>query len=58
MIAWGGDMDGEITCDPSLSNPYSVGLYADYLVSHGISEEAVRKIYFENAYRFFQKNVK
>ncbi len=58
VIAWGGDMDGEITCDPSLSNPYSVGLYADYLVSHGISEEAVRKIYFENAYRFFQKNVK
>ena len=25
VIAWGGDMDGEITCDPGLSTPYGVG---------------------------------
>lgn len=58
VIAWGGDMDGEITCDPDLSTPYGVGCYGEYLVKHGIKEEAVRKLCFDNAYRFFTQNVK
>lgn len=58
VIAWGGDMDGEITCDPDLADPAGVGRYAEYLLAHGIGEEAVRKLYFDNAYRFFLKNVR
>ena len=58
VIAWGGDMDGEITCDPGLSTPYGVGRFADYLAEHGIGEAAVQKIFFDNAYRFFKKQVK
>lgn len=58
VIAWGGDMDGEITCDPDLATPYGVGKYAEYLLAHGIGEDAVRKLYFDNAYRFFIRNVK
>ena len=51
-------MDGEITCDPGLSTPYGVGRFADYLAEHGIGEAAVQKIFFDNAYRFFKKQVK
>ena len=58
VIAWGGDMDGEITCDPDLNTPYGVGRFADYLVEHGIGEAAVQKIFFDNAYRFFKQQVK
>lgn len=58
VIAWGGDMDGEITCDPDLATPYGVGQYARYLLAHGIGEEAVNGLYFQNAYRFFTENVK
>ena len=58
VIAWGGDMDGEITCDPGLSTPYGVGRFADYLAEHGIGEAAVQKIFFDNAYRFFKQQVK
>lgn len=58
VIAWGGDLDGEITCDPDLADPYGVGKYAQYLLDHGIGEEAVQGLYFRNAYRFFTSNVR
>ena len=58
VIAWGGDLDGEITCDPDLAEPYGVGKYARYLLDHGIGEEAVQGLYFRNAYRFFTSNVR
>lgn len=58
VIAWGGDFDGGITCDPELATPLGVGSYGQYLLDHGISETIVKKLYFENAYRFFQKNVR
>lgn len=58
VVAWGADMDGEITCDPDLSTPYGVGQYGTYLLAHGIGEEVVKKLYFDNAYRFFMNHVK
>ena len=57
VIAWGGEFDWGITCDPELSTPLGVGNYGQYLLSHGIGETAVRKLYFENAYRFFKKQI-
>lgn len=58
IIAWGMDLDGEITCDPDLLSPYGVCRYAEYLMEHGISEAAVEKLYFDNAYGFFKNNIK
>ena len=55
VIAWGTDFDGEITCNPDLVSPIGIARYGAYLTAHGIPEEAVRKMSFENAYRFFQK---
>ena len=55
MIAWGMDLDGGVTCDPSIGTPYGAAAYGEYLVEHGISREIVDKLSFDNAYRFFTK---
>ena len=53
-IAWGTDLDGQITCDPSLGSPFGAASFGTYLAERGIPEGAVKKFCFENAYRFFQ----
>ena len=55
VIAWGMDLDGGVTCDPSIGTPYGAAAYGEYLVEHGISREIVDKLSFDNAYRFFTK---
>ena len=55
MIAWGMDLVGGVTCDPSIGTPYGAAAYGEYLVEHGISREIVDKLSFDNAYRFFTK---
>lgn len=55
MIAWGMDLDGGVTCDPSIGTPYGAAAYGEYLVEHGISREIVDKLSFDNAYRFLRK---
>ena len=37
VIAWGMDLDGGVTCDPSIGTPYGAAAYGEYLVEHGIS---------------------
>lgn len=49
------DLDGGVTCDPSIGTPYGAAAYGEYLVEHGISREIVDKLSFDNAYRFFTK---
>ena len=53
-IAWGTDLDGQITCDPSLCSPLGAASFGAYLTERGIPGSAVKKFCFENAYRFFQ----
>lgn len=57
-IAWGTDLDGQITCDPSLGSPLGAASFGAYLTDRGIPETAVKKFCFENAYRFFRQNMK
>ena len=56
-IAWGTDLDGQITCDPSLSSPFGAASFGAYLTERGIPEPAVKKFCFENAYRFFRSHM-
>lgn len=56
-IAWGTDLDGQITCDPSLGSPLGAASFGRYLIERGIPEAAVKKFSFENAYRFFKCNM-
>ena len=58
VIAWGMDLDGGVTCDPSIGTPYGGAAYGEYLVEHGISRKIVDKLSFDNAYRFFTKDQK
>ncbi len=53
VIAWGMDLDGEITCDPSIGTPYGAVIYGEYLKAHGINTEIIDKLFFNNAYHFF-----
>lgn len=57
-IAFGADFDGEITAPRGMDNPYGVGCFAEYLLKKGISQQVIDKLYYENAVRFFEKNVK
>ena len=57
VIAWGMDLDGGVTCDPSIGTPYGAAAYGEYLVKHGISRKVVDKLSFDNAYRFFTENL-
>ena len=56
VIAWGMDLDGGVTCDPSIGTPYGGAAYGEYLVEHGISRKIVDKLSFDNAYRFFTRD--
>lgn len=58
VIAWGMDLDGGVTCDPSIGTPYGGAAYGEYLVEHGISRKIVDKLSFDNAYRFFTRDQK
>ncbi len=58
IIAWGGDLDGGITCDPELGTPWGEASYGAYLEAHGISRAIVDKLRFGNAWRFFHDNWK
>ena len=58
VIAWGTDFDGEVTNAPEVNDPYRIGLFAEYLEKMGIKKDVIEKIYFDNAYNFFMKNVK
>ena len=58
VIAWGMDLDGGVTCDPSIGTPYGGAAYGEYLVEHGISRKIVDKLSFYNAYRFFTRDQK
>ncbi len=53
VIACGSDFDGA-DIHPSLKTPVAWARGAEYLVDRGIPEGVVRKIYFENALRFFE----
>ena len=57
VIAWGMDLDGGVTCNPSIGTPYGAAAYGEYLVKHGISRKVVDKLSFDNAYRFFTENL-
>ena len=48
----GMDLDGGVTCDPSIGTPYGGAAYREYLVEHGISRKIVDKLSFDNTYRF------
>lgn len=58
IIAWGTDFDGDITVAPGLEHPRGLIQFADYLLKMGIKEAIINKLYFENAYQFFKKNLK
>ena len=34
-IAWGTDLDGQITCDPSLGSPFGAASFGTYLAERG-----------------------
>ncbi len=53
VIACGSDFDGA-DIHPTLANPVAWARGAEYLLERGIPERVVRKIYFENALRFFE----
>ncbi len=52
IIACGSDFDGA-EVDETLNTPVKWATCAEYLVQEGIPEPVVRKIFFENALRFF-----
>lgn len=54
IIACGSDFDGA-DINESLTSPVKFARTAEYLMSRGIPERAVKKMYFENALRFFRK---
>lgn len=55
VIACGSDFDGA-TINESLNSPVKFAGAAEYLIAKGIPERVVKKMYFENALRFFRAN--
>ena len=54
VIACGSDFDGaEIS--PDLNSPFKLGAAAAYLLSHGISQAVIDKMYFDNAMAFLKR---
>lgn len=58
VIAWGADYDGEIIPPYHMETPAGLVDFKEYLIRKGISEEVIRKLYYENAAGFFRKNTK
>lgn len=56
VIACGSDFDGA-DIHVELDTPVKFAQSAEYLLQKGISEEVVEKIYYKNAYRFFERNL-
>ncbi|CUX34740.1 dipeptidase [Clostridium sp. C105KSO13] len=54
VIACGSDFDGA-DIHPSLDTPVKFAGAAQYLIDHGIGKEQVRKMFFDNALKFFMK---
>lgn len=54
VIACGSDFDGA-EINEELNSPRKFAGAAEYLMERGIPEHAVRKMYFENALRFYKK---
>lgn len=56
VIACGSDFDGA-QIHEELNSPRKFAQAAEYLMDRGISETVVKKMYFENALRFFGENL-
>lgn len=56
VIACGSDFDGA-DIDDSLNTPVKFAMSAEYLLKRGISENVIRKMFFENALEFFRTNI-
>lgn len=58
VIAWGTDFDGDITLAPELNRPAGLIHFSEYLKQRGIPQHVIDKLYYKNAHRFFQENVR
>jgi len=56
VLAFGCDYDG-CTVHPSLNGIDRIPSLFDYLLQHGIGEETLKKIFFENGYGFLVANL-
>lgn len=56
VIACGSDFDGA-DVDERLNNPVKFAMVGEYLLQKGIKEEVVNDIFFDNAVKFFKKNI-
>ena len=57
IIACGSDFDGA-DIDETLDTPVKFARSAEYLLTRGISERIIDKMFFENALDFFKKNLR
>lgn len=55
-LAFGCDYDG-CTVHPSLNGLDKIPYLVDYLLQHGIGEQTLQNIFFENGYRFLVANL-